>query len=349
MSLTLRALEVDDAERVHRVVAHPDVARRVGGMPSDTADTWRKRLLELPLERVMFVGAFEQDELLGVAELRAYPRPRVHHIARMWLAVHPSAWRRGVGRVLGRALLDAADHWWGLVRVELDVMADHAPAIALYRSLGFEAETHKRCDMRLDGVPVDGMTMSRIRPGFENGPELAPPPPVPPRSAPPREGALVIRPVRESDAAAFARVQSEPSVIEGTLQLPFQSAREWRERLAKPVPELRTLVAELEGRAVGFATLLGFANPRMGHVAGFGMTIHPEAQGMGVGDAMVRAVLDIAERWCGYQRVQLEVLTDNARAIALYRKHGFVEEGILRHYAYRRGRYADVLMMARVR
>jgi putative acetyltransferase len=47
--------------------------------------------------------------------------------------------------------------------------------------------------------------------------------------------------------------------------------------------------------------------------------------------------------------VELEVYTDNERAIGLYEKYGFDPEGIKRKNAVRNGRYADVLMMARIR
>jgi len=49
------------------------------------------------------------------------------------------------------------------------------------------------------------------------------------------------------------------------------------------------------------------------------------------------------------RRVELTVYTDNAPAIALYRKFGFEVEGQLREYAIRDGIYADVLSMARLR
>ena len=43
-------------------------------------------------------------------------------------------------------------------------------------------------------------------------------------------------------------------------------------------------------------------------------------------------------------RLELTIYTDNERAIALYRKFGFEQEGILRG-----GRYADACFMARLR
>jgi putative acetyltransferase len=50
----------------------------------------------------------------------------------------------------------------------------------------------------------------------------------------------------------------------------------------------------------------------------------------------------------GVLRIELTVYTDNAPAIALYRKFGFVVEGCHRGYALRDGRYVDAFAMARL-
>lgn len=50
----------------------------------------------------------------------------------------------------------------------------------------------------------------------------------------------------------------------------------------------------------------------------------------------------------GLRRIDLTVFSDNAPAIALYRKFGFVEEGFSRGFALRDGMLADVLHMARL-
>jgi ribosomal-protein-alanine acetyltransferase len=56
----------------------------------------------------------------------------------MTLAVDPAARRRGLGRALMAALVEAARQA-GQAAVGLTVAQDAAPALALYRSLGFEA------------------------------------------------------------------------------------------------------------------------------------------------------------------------------------------------------------------
>jgi putative acetyltransferase len=67
-----------------------------------------------------------------------------------------------------------------------------------------------------------------------------------------------------------------------------------------------------------------------------------------VGSALMAAMCEYADRWVGVLRLELTVYTDNAAAIALYRKFGFQVEGTLRGYALRDGRYVDALAMARL-
>ena len=60
-------------------------------------------------------------------------------------------------------------------------------------------------------------------------------------------------------------------------------------------------------------------------------------QRRGVGSALLHAAIDLADNWIGYTRLELTVFTDNAAAVALYRKFGFEIEGTLRGYAFRDG------------
>ncbi len=63
----------------------------------------------------------------------------------------------------------------------------------------------------------------------------------------------------------------------------------------------------------------------------------------------MQALVDLADGWTPFTRLELTVYADNARAIALYRAFGFEDEGLLRGYALRNGRYVDALAMARIR
>lgn len=343
----LRALVPADAEDVHALTREPEVARTFGGTPADAEDGWRKRIAEAAPDRTLLLGAFVRGDLAGIALLDGFPHVRRRHAASLAVAVAPTLQRRGVGDALVRAALDAADRWWGYVRLELGVFADHAAAIALYRKHGFVIETQRSRDMLRDGVLADGLGMARLRPGFVAPPPIGDAPPVPARR--PR-AEVVVRPRRRSDAEAFARLHETESVMDGTFQLPFQTTLSWEKRFETTAPGSQVLAAEVDGDVVGATGLFPLgASPRMAHAAAFGMSVRPDAQGRGVGEALMRAITDLADRWLRIERLVLEVYVDNDRARALYERHGFVHEGTMRALAFRRGTYADAHQMARLR
>jgi L-phenylalanine/L-methionine N-acetyltransferase len=63
-----------------------------------------------------------------------------------------------------QALMEHADRWAGILRIELQVFADNHRAIALYRKFGFEIEGTHRAHALRDGVYVDTLTMARLHP-----------------------------------------------------------------------------------------------------------------------------------------------------------------------------------------
>ena len=68
-------------------------------------------------------------------------------------------------------------------------------------------------------------------------------------------------------------------------------------------------------------------------------------RGRGLGRQLIEAALKNA--WeIGLTRVELSVHADNTRAIALYRKMAFVEEGLMRAAFFADGIYRDAVMMA---
>jgi putative acetyltransferase len=343
----IRALEPEDAQALEALCTQPIVARWLGGTPFDASSGFRDYLAGPEAERSLIVGMFEGGALRGYAGLTGRAPLRQRHVATLSMAVDPAHQRRGFGgRLLGR-LLEAADRWHGWLRVELGVNAENAGAIALYRKHGFEAEGLQRAAVFTDGQRVDLLAMARLRAGFVAPPELGDRPPEPPRG--PR-ATVTMRARREGDAEAFARLFETESALEGTLQLPHQTASSWSKRLASSSADACVIVAEHEGQMAGSAGLFPVGqSPRVRHVRTLGMVVHPDLQGRGVGHALMNALLEQADRWLDLGRVELEVYVDNARARALYERHGFVLEGTRRLHAFRRGTYVDAHAMARVR
>jgi putative acetyltransferase len=160
---------------------------------------------------------------------------------------------------------------------------------------------------------------------------------------------IVIRRADVADADAMQAIFSGRKVIAGTLQIPYPSVEAWRKRLQDGTASGHTLVASIDGSVVGMGGLHpGGRSPRRHHVGDLFLAVRDDAQGRGVGSALMRATLDLADNWLNLQRVELWVFTDNLAAVALYRKFGFVVEGTCRAHAFRDGRYCDTYAMARL-
>jgi putative acetyltransferase len=161
---------------------------------------------------------------------------------------------------------------------------------------------------------------------------------------------LQIRRAEPDDYEAVYEMFGGANVFAGTLQLPFPSREQWRQKLAETPEGLYNLVAVAGDRVVGMIGVHTFPNrPRRRHVGVIGITVHDDWQGKGVGTALMRAGVDLADNWLNLTRLELEVYTDNEAAIRLYERFGFEVEGTLRQHAFRDGQYVDSHMMGRLR
>ncbi|HYL87889.1 MAG TPA: GNAT family N-acetyltransferase [Burkholderiales bacterium] len=71
-----------------------------------------------------------KGEVVGVGGLDLFPKsPRRRHAAHIGLAVHDKWHAQGVGTALMKALIDVADNWLNLSRLELTVFVDNEPAV----------------------------------------------------------------------------------------------------------------------------------------------------------------------------------------------------------------------------
>ena len=161
---------------------------------------------------------------------------------------------------------------------------------------------------------------------------------------------VTVRRAEIRDAESLMATHSMPRAMAGTLQLPFPSVDAWRKRIGENSADDYVLVAEADGVLVGSLGLHPSSrSPRRRHAAGIGMSVHDDWQRRGVGTTLLRAAIDLADKWLNYRRLELTVYTDNVAALALYSKFDFEIEGTLRDYAFRDGHFVDAYTMARVR
>lgn len=160
---------------------------------------------------------------------------------------------------------------------------------------------------------------------------------------------LEIRRAEPDDCSAIYEMFRSPKVYEGTLQIPYPSREVWRKRITES-DGCYNLVAVSGEHVIGMLTVDTFPNrPRRRHVGRIGISVSEAWQGKGVGKALMRAGVDLSDKWLNLTRLELEVYSDNEAAIRLYEQFGFEREGVLRQHAFRDGRYVDSIMMARLR
>lgn len=107
------------------------------------------------------------------------------------------------------------------------------------------------------------------------------------------------------------------------------------------------IVAEVNSEIVGFLSAeRGFAN-RIKHSAYIVVGILKEYCGKGVGTRLFNNLLEWTEL-NGITRLELTVMTNNEKAIKLYKKFGFEIEGIKKNSMIVEDKYVDEYYMARV-
>ena len=89
------------------------------------------------------------------------------------------------------------------------------------------------------------------------------------------------------------------------------------------------LVAYNGEKIVGCLSFSGGSRPRIAHTGEFGVSVLKEYWGKGIGTELIAYLLDWCRRSGIIRKVNLRVRTDNQSAIHVYKKLGFVEEGII--------------------
>ncbi|WML42782.1 GNAT family N-acetyltransferase [Neobacillus sp. PS3-40] len=108
------------------------------------------------------------------------------------------------------------------------------------------------------------------------------------------------------------------------------------------------LVAEINGRIVGFIRGAGNKLKRMSHRVEFGIGVLKEYWGYGIGKNLLKELIHWADS-SGIRKITLHVLETNDKAKKLYENHGFQVEGILKEDKFLSdGNYYNTIVMGRI-
>lgn len=162
----------------------------------------------------------------------------------------------------------------------------------------------------------------------------------------------VIRKANLEDASRILQIQKE--VVEEGIFLTTSSAefdktieqqRDWMEKILANNKETM-LVAETSKGIVGWIVFFSQNRIRLSHTGSFGMMIDKDFRDKGIGKLLIKGLLDWAESNPLIEKVSLGVFSTNDRAIALYKKMGFTEEGRkIKEFKMDNGEYVDDILM----
>lgn len=109
-------------------------------------------------------------------------------------------------------------------------------------------------------------------------------------------------------------------------------------------PDIRYfMVGPANGDAAGFAILRGILSPHRNVELKRFVIGSPDR---GLGQRALHAILTHVFQQLGAHRLWLDVFSTNSRALHIYRKAGFQQEGILREAVYRDGAFHDLLLLS---
>ncbi len=162
--IEVRPVRVEDAEAIWRIAREPGVIERILALPSDRLEARQAQLRDLGPDEHYLVATID-GEVVGLGGLTV-GRGRLRHAGDVFLFVGREHQGQGAGSALMSALLDLADRWLLLERVELTVIVDNEGARRLYERFGFEVEGRRRRSVISDGAIRDEWLMSRLRPGL---------------------------------------------------------------------------------------------------------------------------------------------------------------------------------------
>jgi len=166
------------------------------------------------------------------------------------------------------------------------------------------------------------------------------------------DGAVGLRAPEPGDAPHYWRMRSDLSLAKQLISynrgVPLKKIEKWIDALRDDPDQLIFTAVDMSSRGhkpIGY--LKAFKFDHAARSCWFGLALFERAQaGKGYGGRMLRLMLDYLRDWQNIRKVSLEVLDDNAPAIAIYRRVGFVEEGRLKDQYYLDGALRSVVIMS---
>src|SRR5437899_3744883 len=159
--ITIRPLRLEDASDIYEITHLPNVLWGSSLLPSTTANFWFHTIEQWVQDERMHVFVADiSDKVVGMVSVRV-GTGRESHVGDIAMAVHDKYQGQGIGKMLMLTVIDLADNWLNLVRLEVDSYTDNERAIHVYKQFDFEIEGRTRLDALRCGSCIDSYTTGR--------------------------------------------------------------------------------------------------------------------------------------------------------------------------------------------
>jgi len=159
--LVIRPVCLQDAHALWIIARQQGVIETTLALPSLRLEQRMKSLSDLS-EDDHYMVAEKAGQVVGVAGLTV-GTGRLRHSGHLFVYVAAENQGQGIGTRLMQTLLDLADQWLLLRRVELTVLTENEGAKRLYERLGFVVEGCRKMSVISQGELKDEWLMARYR------------------------------------------------------------------------------------------------------------------------------------------------------------------------------------------
>lgn len=164
LEILIRPIRKEDIEILNEIHRMDGVRETITGITSkriSQSEQWFNSLTSS--DHILVAEDFSNGKkrVLGSASIHLKTSHRFRHIAAIGIMVHADFHGKGIGRKLMNSLLDLADNWLNVVRLELSVSVNNDKAVNLYQSLGFKVEGTLKFAMFSYGKYEDLYLMAR--------------------------------------------------------------------------------------------------------------------------------------------------------------------------------------------
>ena len=158
--IILRPVEAEDEKDINILRRQPSVMHYTLGLPSERRASNQSFIKGLTENDHVIVAEYD-GRVIGVGSLEVLGG-RLHYYGTAAMAVHDELQNQGIGSRLLDHLIDIADNYLGLFRLELDVVEGNMRAVQLYKSRGFETEGTLRKAHFARGAFCNVLVMGRL-------------------------------------------------------------------------------------------------------------------------------------------------------------------------------------------